>query len=95
MTTITIHSLPINKIEEFVDLIMDPKVEGLLEYKISDIIHRTDHATIAIRGVKSTIRFDVESNHSGIFIEVNLPNGYTTGFAIDPGESTGVAVYND
>ena len=95
MTTITIHSLPINKIEEFVDLIMDPKVEGLLEYKISDILHRRDVATIGIRAVKSTTRFNVESNHSGIFIEVILPNEYITGFGIGPGESTGVCVYND
>ena len=95
MTTITIHSIPQERAEEFIELIMDPKVDGELEYRIFDIIHRTDHVSLGIKAAKSTTRFIVESNHSGIFIEVMCTNGYTTGFNIDPGESTGVSIYND
>lgn len=95
MTTITIHSIPQERAEEFIELIMDPKVDGELEYRIFDIIHRTDHVSLAVKAAKSTTRFNVESNHSGIFIEVLCSNGYLTGFNLDPGESTGVSVYND
>lgn len=95
MTTITIHSIPQERAEEFIELIMDPKVDGELEYRIFDIIHRTDHVSLAIKAARSTTRFDVESNHSGIFIEVKCVNGYLTGFNLDPGESTGVSIYND
>lgn len=95
MTTITIHSIPLNKIEKIEKTILDPKVEGELDYRVSDILHRTDQATIAVRSFNSKTRFDVESNHSGIFIEILLSNGYITGIGIDPGESTGVSIYND
>lgn len=95
MTTITIHSIPQKRAEEFIELIMDPKVDGELEYRIFDIIHRTDHVSLGVKAAKSTTRFNVESNHSGIFIEILCSNGYLTGFNIDPGESTGVSIYND
>ena len=95
MTTITIHSIPQERADEFIELIMDPKVDGELEYRIFDIIHRTDHVSLGVRAAKSTTRFNVESNHSGIFIEIICSNGYVTGFNIDPGESTGVSIYND
>ena len=95
MTTITIHSIPQERADEFIELIMDPKVNGEIEYKIFDIIHRTDHVSLGLRFKKSTTRVNVESNHSGIFIEVLCTNGYLTGFNLDPGESTGVSVYND
>lgn len=95
MTTITIHSIPKERADEFIELIMDTKVDGDLEYKLFDIIHRTDHVSMGIRAAKSTVRFNVESNHCGIFIEVTCSNGYLTGFNIEPGESTGVSIYND
>lgn len=95
MTTITIHSIPQKRAEEFIELIMDPKVDGELEYRIFDIIHRTDYVSLGVKAAKSTTRFNVESNHSGIFIEIICSNGYVTGFNIDPGESTGVSIYND
>ena len=95
MTTITIHSIPQERAEEFIELIMDPKVDGELEYRIFDIIHRTDHVSLGVRAAKSTTRFNIESNHSGVFIEIICSNGYVTGFNIDPGESTGVSIYND
>lgn len=95
MTTITIHSIPQERADEFIELIMDPKVDGEIEYKIFDIIHRTDHVSLGLRFTKSTTRVNVESNHSGIFIEVLCTNGYLTGFNLDPGESTGVSIYND
>ena len=92
---ITIHSIPQERADEFIELIMDPKVDGELEYRIFDIIHRTDHVSLGVRAAKSTTRFNIESNHSGIFIEIICSNGYVTGFNIDPGESTGVSIYND
>lgn len=95
MTTLTIHSIPQARADEFIELIMDPKVDGELECRIFDIIHRTDHVSLGVRAAKSTTRFNVESNHSGIFIEIICSNGYVTGFNIDPGESTGVSIYND
>lgn len=95
MTTITIHSIPQERADEFIELIMDPKVNGEIEYKIFDIIHRTDHVSLGLRFTKSTTRVNVESNHSGIFIEVLCTSGYLTGFNLDPGESTGVSIYND
>ena len=95
MTTLTIHSIPQERADEFIELIMDPKVDGELEYRIFDIIPRTDHVSLGVRAAKSTTRFNVESNHSGIFIEIICSNGYVTGFNIDPGESTGVSIYND
>ena len=95
MTTITIHSIPQERADEFIELIMDPKVDGEIEYKIFDIIHRTDHVSLGLRFTKSTTRVNVESNHSGIFIEVLCTSGYLTGFNLDPGESTGVSIYND
>lgn len=95
MTTLTIHSIPQERADEFIELIMDPKVDGELEYRIFDIIHRTDHVSLGVKAAKSTTRFNVESNHSGIFIEVICSNGYVTGFNLDPGESTGVSIYND
>ena len=95
MTTITIHTIPLESIREIQELILDPKVGGELEYKVSDILHRTDHATIAIRSFKSTTQFEITSNHAGIFIEIHLSNGFITGINIDPGETTGVSVYND
>ena len=95
MTTITIHSIPLESISEIQELILDPKVGGELEYKVSDILHRTDHATIAIRSCISTTRFEVSSIHAGIFIEIQLSNDFITGINIDPGESTGVTLYND
>lgn len=95
MTTITIHTIPLESIREIQELILDPKVGGELEYNVSDILHRTDHATIAIRSFKSTTQFEITSNHAGIFIEIHLSNGFITGINIDPGETTGVSVYND
>lgn len=95
MTTITIHSIPQERADEFIELIKDPKVDGEIEYKIFDIIHRTDHVSLGLRFTKSTTRVNVESNHSGIFIEVLCTNGYLTSFNLDPGESTGVSIYND
>lgn len=95
MTTLTIHSIPQERADEFIELIMDPKVDGEIEYKIFDIIYRTDHVSLWLRFKKSTTRVNVESNHSGIFIEVLCSNGYLTGFNLDPGESTGVSIYND
>ena len=95
MTTITIHSIPQERADEFIELIMDPKVNGEIEYKLFDIIHRTDHISLGLRFIKSTTRVKVESNHSGIFIEVLCTSGYLTGFNLDPGESTGVSIYND
>ncbi len=95
MTTLTIHSIPQERADEFIELIMAQKVDGELEYRIFDIIHRTAHVSLGVKAAKSTTRFNVESNHSGIFIEVICSNGYVTGFNLDPGESTGVSIYND
>ena len=95
MTTITIHSIPQERADEIIELIMDPKVDGELEYRVFDIIHRTDHVSLGVKAAKSTTRFNVESNHSGLFIEIICSNSYVTGFNIDPGESTAVSIYND
>ena len=95
MTTITMHLISLEKISEIQELILDPKVGGELEYNVRDVLHRTDHATIAIRSIKSTTQFEVTSNHAGIFIEIHCSNGFITGINIDPGETTGVSVYND